>query len=544
MAGACAEHACRCGRRAQHAMRGPRSPSPRVRGEGGVRGRRRESELGRNTLSPAERPPHPNLLPARGEKEARAAHAVYTVARADYANAQSNRGTSIKAGETKALAQFAAGLRYEDIPAPAVAIAKACIVDTVGVVLFGSTMPWSKIVDDYVQHVGTGRSSILDSSFKRASAPGAAFANGAFAHAFEFDNLRQPSTGVHPGATVLTGALAAAEEAQVSGRDLITAFVAGLECMFRFALAAKSSSEKLGFHAPGITGVFGSAVAASKIMKLTAAQTTMAMGIGGSFCSGLLAFVKSGQGGMVKRIHMGRAAEGGVTAANLAARGFEGPEVILEGKFGVLDVYARDGDASLIAAGLGERWETLTITFKTFPCHVTSQSPVQALLALRAQHHFTPADVATITIEVSDKVLSHHADPVPRDVATAQYSLPFTMALALFRDPGDPQAFLDGPNQNPAILELAKRVALRPYTKDGPNSNDMACRLHITLHDGRTLSMAKTDFEGTTTSPLTRERLEQKFLKLSGVIPEAQRTELLTRLNNLENQKVGELFKF
>ncbi|HXQ83421.1 MAG TPA: MmgE/PrpD family protein, partial [Xanthobacteraceae bacterium] len=280
------------------------------------------------------------------------------------------------AGETKALAQFAAGLRYEDIPAPAVAIAKACIVDTVGVVLFGSTMPWSKIVDDYVQHVGTGRSSILDSGFRRTSAPGAAFANGAFAHAFEFDNLRQPSTGVHPGATVLTGALAAAEEAEVSGKDLITAFVAGLECMFRFALAAKSSSEKLGFHAPGITGVFGSAVAASRIMKLTAQQTTMAMGIGGSFCSGLLAFVKSGQGGMVKRIHMGRAAEGGVTAANLAARGFEGPEVILEGKFGVLDVYARDGDASLIAAGLGERWETLTITFKTFPCHVTSQSPV------------------------------------------------------------------------------------------------------------------------------------------------------------------------
>src|SRR5258708_30302029 len=314
--------------------------------------------------------------------------------------------------------------------------------------------------------------------------------------------------------------------------------------MFRFALAAKSSSEKLGFHAPGITGVFGSAVAASKIMKLTAAQTTMAMGIGGSFCSGLLAFVKSGQGGMVKRIHMGRAAEGGVTAASLAARGFEGPEVILEGKFGVLDVYARDGDASLIAAGLGDRWETLTITFKTFPCHVTSQSPVQALLALRAQHRFAPADVANITIDVSDKVLSHHADPAPRDVATAQYSLPFTIALALFRDPGDPQAFLDGPNQNPAILELAKRVALRPYSKEGPNNDDMACRLHIALQDGRTLSIANTDFEGTTTSPLSRERLEQKFLKLSGVIPETQRTTLLARLNNLQALKVAELFQF
>jgi 2-methylcitrate dehydratase PrpD len=141
-------------------------------------------------------------------------------------------------------------------------------------------------------------------------------------------------------------------------------------------------------------------------------------------------------------------------------------------------------------------------------------------------------------------VLSHHADPAPRDVATAQYSLPFTIALALFRDPGDPQAFLDGPNQNPAILELAKRVALQPYAKDGPNNNDMACRLHIELKDGRTLSLAKTDFEGTTTSPLSRERLEQKFLKLSGVIPQAQRTALLARLNDLEDVRVAELFNF
>jgi 2-methylcitrate dehydratase PrpD len=448
-------------------------------------------------------------------------------------------------GETKTLAEFAAQLRYDDIPKPAVAIAKACVIDTVGVVLFGSTLPWSQIVDAYVQHTGTGASSILDQGFRKTSAPGAAFANGAFAHAFEFDNLRQPSTGVHPGATVLTGALAAAEEAKVSGKELITAFVAGLECMFRIAAAAHHTSEKLGFHAPGITGVFGSAVAASKVMKLSPRQITMAMGIGGSFCSGLLAFVKSGQGGMVKRIHMGRAAEGGVTAANLAARGFEGPEVILEGKYGVLDVFARDPDLAAITSDLGTRWETLTITFKTFPCHVTSQSPVQALLTLRTQNKFAPEDVENILIEVSDKVLSHHANPAPQDVATAQYSLPFTIALALYRDPGDPQAFLDGPNQNPAILELAKRVTLAPYAKDGPNNNDMACRLNISLKDGRKLNIARTDFEGTTTSPLTRERLEQKFLKLSStVMAEKPRAELLARLNALEDQKVTELFRF
>ena len=167
----------------------------------------------------------------------------------------------------------------------------------------------------------------------------------------------------------------------------------------------------------------------------------------------------------------------------------------------------------MIPVGLGERWETLTIAFKTFPCHVTAQSPVQALLALRAKQPFEPEDVDRIVVEVADKVLSHHDDAAPRDVATAQYSLPFTIALALHRDPGDPQAFLDGPNQNPAILELAKRVKLEPYAKDGANDDQMACRIFITLKNGRTFHIARTDFEGTATSPLTRERLEQKFLK-------------------------------
>ena len=137
-------------------------------------------------------------------------------------------------------------------------------------------------------------------------------------------------------------------------------------------------------------------------------------------------------------------------------------------------------------------------------------------------------------------MLSHHDDAAPRDVATAQYSLPFTIALALHRDPGDPQAFLDGPNQNPAILELAKRVKLEPYAKDGANDDQMACRIFITLKNGRTLHIARTDFEGTATSPLTRERLEQKFLKTSSsVIGEKQRTELLARLNNLEDVESG-----
>jgi 2-methylcitrate dehydratase PrpD len=450
------------------------------------------------------------------------------------------------AGETKRLAEFATALRYEDIPEPVIAITKACLIDAVAVALFGSGLPWGKSVADFAFHVGEsagghangkGASTVLSPALRRVSAPAAALANGTFAHSFEFDNLRQPSVGVHPGSTASLAALAVAEEFDVSGRDLITALVAGNECMLRTGLAAKSTSEHFGFHAPGLTGVFGSAIAASRIIGNDAHKTTMAIGIGGSFGSGLLAFAKAGNGGMVKRLHMGRAAEGGVTAAYLAARGFEG-------KFGYLDVYAEGGDPALLVEGLGTRWDSLNIWFKMFPCHVTAQAPVRAIQELQRAHKFTADDVARIVLAASDKVLSHHADRAPADVGTAQYSVPFSLALALFRDPADPQAFLDGPNQNPKILEICRAIELRPYGTAIAAGLNSTCRLDVTLKDGRVLSVDKTDGDERDPSAAVEPLVEKKFFNLTGALPGNRPAELLARLKTIEDRDIASLFHF
>lgn len=448
------------------------------------------------------------------------------------------------AGETKALAEFASALRYDDIPAPVIAITKACLLDTVGVALFCSKLPWSRSVEDFARHTGSGgTSTILSAALPRVSAPAAALANGTFSHAFEFDNLRQPSVGVHPGATANVGALAVAEEFKVSGRDFLTALVSGCESMLRVGAAARQTSEEIGFHAPGLTGVFGSAIAASKLMGHDPRKTTMAIGIGGSLCSGLLAFVRAGNGGMVKRLHMGRAAEGGVTAAYLARRGFEGPDVVLEGKYGVLDVYAHDGDAALLTEGLGTRWDSLHIWFKMFPCHVTAQAPVRAVRELLQKHRFAPQDVSGIVLQATQKVLTHHADTAPRDVGTAQYSVPFCIALSLFRDPSDPQAFLDGPDQNPAILDLCKKVELRPLSATGAGGGKANCRLEITLRDGRTLAIDDTVLDDGNAEGVREARIEEKFRTLTAEYPEAWRNTLLRRLQGIENEtNVADLF--
>src|SRR5262249_14152224 len=149
----------------------------------------------------------------------------------------------------------------------------------------------------------------------------------------------------------------------------------------------------------------------------------------------------SGSGAMVKRLHLGRAAESGVLAASLAADGFTGPVSVLEGEFGFLRVFCREWDLAALTRGLGERYETMTILMKRFACHITAHTPVEAVLDLRNEHKFSGADVASIAIAANERVVRVNNIPRPADRMMAQYSVPFAVALALHRDPRDPRSF-------------------------------------------------------------------------------------------------------
>ena len=229
---------------------------------------------------------------------------------------------------------------------------------------------------------------------QRLHVPQAALALGTFAHAFELDNLRMPGAGVHGGATVALPALMMAQACNASGRDLVTAIVAGIEVMFRIGAATLHSAEKVGFHGPGMTGPFGSAAACASLMKLSAAETANAFGVAGSLAGGLLAFAKSGSGGMIKRLHLGRAAESGVIAARLAQRGYEGPPAVLEGRYGLLEAFCEETDPSLLTQGLGETWEIERLCIKRYASHVTTHVPVQLLRSFIEQHGFAGDDIA------------------------------------------------------------------------------------------------------------------------------------------------------
>lgn len=430
-------------------------------------------------------------------------------------------GTAAKAQTAaRTLAAWAAGLRYEDIPDAARERARQCIIDTAGAALFGARLPWSRIVAGHAQACGgNGTCRVIGTPFK-VSAPAAALANGVASHAFELDGLRKPSAGVHPGAILLPAALAVAEQQGAGGKALLTAFVAGAEVMFRIGLAAKQTTESLGFHAPGTNGPFGSAIVAGRLLGLNAEQLTQALGIAGSMGGGLLAFAKAGNGAMVKRLHMGRAAEAGVVAALLARDGYEGPDSVLEGKYGYLEAYARDGDATQFTKDLGSHYDIVHACLKRYACHITAHTPVQSLQELRAEHGFSGDDVAQLTVHARHKILSHHDIREPQDVAGAQYSVPFCAAIALHYDVNDPLAFSETALNDARVRSLAKQLKVVEMGEE-EKGGAWATRVEVVLKDGRRFERFAEEFRGTPATPLSAVELQTKFMRMAGPHPEA-----------------------
>jgi 2-methylcitrate dehydratase PrpD len=439
------------------------------------------------------------------------------------------------ANETIRLAEYAAALRYEDLPSHVIERAKDCIIDTVAVIVLGNRMPSSQIICRYAQSIGAGGSSrILGFKGPPVRAPAAALANGTLAHAFESDNLSRPGAGVHPGATLVPPALAVAQERGLSGRALIAAVVAGFEVMYRIGYATKHSNERRGFHAPGTTGPFGATVAAGALLTLDASQMTNALGIAGSLAGGLMEFARSGTGAMVKRLHLGRAAESGVMAANLAADGFTGPSSVLEGEAGFLKVFCTEWDVDDLTRGLGTEYKTMNLCLKRFPVHMTAQTGVQAVLELREQYGFSGTDVDRITVAGSERMATINNIANPTDIMMAQYSIPFCVALAMFRDPRDPASFDDSALSDPAIRALCARVSV--ITADPPTKVAGASLVTVMLKDGRTLTKEVEEFDGTPSRPLDRAALKDKFMTLTRERYGADAAELFDRLQGLENE--------
>lgn len=442
----------------------------------------------------------------------------------------------------RALASYAAALRFDDLPAVVVRRAKDCFVDTIGAAVYGHDTAAGQAalryvtdaVTDAVADAAPGPCAVIGSA-RRIAPEAAAFAGGVLAHAAELDSLRQPGAGVHPGAALVPAALAAAQSAStsaVTGRDLLTALVAGIEVMFRIGAATKHSAEARGFHAPGLTGPFGAAIVAGRLAGLDADALCRALGIAGSLAGGLLEFAKAGDGGLVKRVHLGRAAQAGIAAVRLVQAGFDGPSSVLEGRYGFLHAYCANPDEAALTAALdGSHYETPTLCIKRYACHIVAHTPVHAIGRLRAAHALDANRISSIRVEGAARLAANHDLKAPGNLVLAQYSVPYCVAAALLHDAEDPQAFSAALLDDPRVRALAQRVEVVSNDAAG-----LATVTTIALDDGTILTQPQADFPGCPSAPLTRGQLRDKFLRMTQRRLGDAASPLFERLDALEGE--------
>lgn len=436
--------------------------------------------------------------------------------------------------ETRLLAEFACKLTFDDLPDDVVRAARSTIIDGVGCCVFGSRFPWSHAIVDYVKAMdgAGGAASILAPHDRSFHAAGAALINGALAHAFELDAGTRKGVGAHPFGTVFTAALPVAQSVGASGRELMTAFIAGSEVMLRIGKATGRSNEHRGFHAPGTTGPFGAAIACALLQKLDVEQVLNAIGIAGSLASGLRQFSKSSTGGMVKRLHFGRAAEGGVLAAGLASRGFDGPHDVLEGKAGFLKVFCDRFDLDELTFGLGDGvFHVREISMKAFATHGSTQGPLRALLDLLACRPATPDEIARIIVEVSPESHEHHNGRAPADLMQAQYSIPFCVALACVRDIRDPRSIREDALADPDVLGMVAKVDVARGSFDEKRT----CRVIVELKSGERLESFLRD-SASEWRPASDEEVADKYAMLMRDVAPDRAARLLERLQKFEDQ--------
>ena len=326
------------------------------------------------------------------------------------------------AGVIEAATDRAWGTRFEDLPAEVVAMAKWCILDTIGVAIVGSQEPVAQMVSE--EFGGQDLGSTLIGRPDRSTQFGAAFGNATAAHALDFDDWA-PVSGAHSSTSLVPAALAVAEEVGATGAQLITAIVAGYEFQEVIGEAVGPAHYARGFHPTGTVGVFAPTLASALLMGLDPDQTRMALRVAATQAAGL----KSMFGSMGKPYHAGRASSTGVLSARLAAHGFEAGTGGVSGPLGFVDAL---GEPGLVrhAEMAARQWQILDVKFKKHAACFGTYAVIEAMIALRAQG-WMPEDVAGVELTVSPGVKGVCILEDPTTETEAKFSPSATAAIAL-----------------------------------------------------------------------------------------------------------------
>jgi len=393
-------------------------------------------------------------------------------------NVTENR--TLAADLTLALAKKACALGYDELPAPARELARQCVLDYLGVAIAGAEDPLVRILlDELTDAAGAPQASVIGHEV-RLPALSAALVNGAASHALDYDDVNMAMPG-HPSVAILPALLALAELKGSSGREVITAFVAGYETACRIGAALQPGHYNLGFHSTATVGSFGAAAACARLLRLDTAATAMALGIAGTQAAGL----KSQFGTMCKPFHAGKAAQNGLLAARLASRGFSSRADIVECVQGFALTHGPDFAPAAALATPEGGFHLLANLFKYHAACYFTHAPIECARRLRREHRATPDMIARITLRIdmsSDRVCNI-ATPV--DGLQSKFSLRQTVAMALAGvDTASLGAYSAENARDPGLVALRERIGF-DWQNNWPQT---LSELELDLVDGRRVS--------------------------------------------------------
>jgi 2-methylcitrate dehydratase PrpD len=431
-------------------------------------------------------------------------------------------------------AAFACGTRAA-IPEPVVESVRQRLLDVIGVQVAAARLDTSVAAARFVhRQAGVGEASAIGVPMLVPS-PWAAFLNGVLAHSLDYDDTHLPSI-LHPSASVVPAALAAAETTGTDGTALAAAVAVGLEITIRLGMAGydpetrNSTFFEHGLHATSICGAVGSAAAVAVLLDLPARRIADAMAIAVSMAGGVIEGNRTG--GTVKRLHCGWAAHAGVTAALLAGEGFTGPPSALEGRFGFFQAFLRGQfRGEELTEGLGERWSVADIFVKPYPANHFTHAGIDAALELRAGG-LRPEHVDSAELRVATATVRTIGEPLARKQAPAtgyeaQFSGPYTVAAALFGGGGlgvGPRDFTDALATDPARRSLMARVSVTGDADcDAIFPHQFPAVLRVRTHRGEQLESRVMFNRGGPRRPLSGQELRTKFRdNVAGVLTPEQ----------------------
>lgn len=458
---------------------------------------------------------------------------------------KATRGDALR-GSTDAVVEFIANGARSGFPDDVVHQAKRCLIDGFAVVLAGSTVRGSAIVREHVTATaGKPEATVVGPEPMRAPVAQAALANGASGHAMDFDDTQLSTTPdrtygllTHPTVPALAAALALAERMGASGAQFLDAFLVGFEVECKIAEAIDPDHYLRGFHSSGTIGAFAAAAGAARLMKLDRAAIAHTLAITASLASG----IRVNFGSMTKPLHVGRAAENGIVAAELASRGFTGGGEALDGKWGFFQVLGGGAEPDRLVGVLGNPYTIVDpgISVKPYPSGVLSHPSMDAMLKLVTEHDLKPQQIKAVRLRAGSNILDPLRYKTAKTELEAKFCIPFLLSSIVIRRRAGIREFTDEFVSSDAVQQMMPKVtAVFDRGIEAQGFDKIRSIVEVDLVDGRALVQASDDrYRGGPDRPFTREELHDKFTDCAGLLlsPRQMQT-ALAQIESIETLK-------